>query len=602
PFQPAWSRDGTQLAFMVQMPTGFEVWVSPYPTTPTGFRRVTPADGMVRDFPSWTPDNHVLFMKMAVGADAPGIFAVDVTTGAETEIVAAHGGGEWYPTLSPDGNRLLWSSERHSEDGDVFVAPYGGATPIPEASQRRVTAVSGYNFLFWSPEGHRIVAETYPDIRDIAVLNEDGTGLHTLEENPAFDLNPSWGVVSRGPLTPGSLPSTLQVTALPIVQNGGAQVLPSGRVRFTPAAGFVGNASFTYTVSDGQTTDTGTVTVAVLNLNSPPVATDDAFEIPEDLPEISFSVLANDTDPDSDSLVVTAVTPASHGIVDFNPAISLTTVRYVPQQRFQGIDTFTYTVSDGHGGTDTAQVIVTVTSVNDPPFVSVQLPDQNVDQTAPNTVLELNAFFDDEDISTAGDVLNFSVLSNTNPAVVTATVVNGVLTLDYLAPGTATISIRAEDSFDAAVVDTFTVTVTTSDTNDPPVAVDDVAETAEDTPVDIAVLTNDTDPDNDTLVISGIGAAGHGTVTQAIGQPHILRYSPNGNFNGPDVFTYTISDGQGHEDTATVQVTVTPANDPPSPIQSLPQVFVNTGAPDQEIDLTEYITDVDIATNGDMLR
>ena len=81
----------------------------------------------------------------------------------------------------------------------------------------------------------------------------------------------------------------------------------------------------------------------------------------------------------------------------------------------------------------------------------------------------------------------------------------------------------------------------------------------EDTPVLISVLGNDIDPDGDALtVISAFATVGQATV---VGNQ--VNYTPPANFNGTATITYTISDGEGGTDTATIEVTVTAANDNP---------------------------------------
>jgi uncharacterized protein YdeI (BOF family) len=102
--------------------------------------------------------------------------------------------------------------------------------------------------------------------------------------------------------------------------------------------------------------------------------------------------------------------------------------------------------------------------------------------------------------------------------------------------------------------DTATVTVTVTSINHPPVAGDDSATTPQDTPVTINVLSNDSDPDNDTLTVNSATQGSHGSVTN--NGSHVT-YTPNSGFTGADSFNYTISDGNGSTDTATVTVTVT---------------------------------------------
>ncbi|MBI3989521.1 MAG: tandem-95 repeat protein, partial [candidate division NC10 bacterium] len=128
-------------------------------------------------------------------------------------------------------------------------------------------------------------------------------------------------------------------------------------VTYTPAANFHGQDTFTYTISDGLGgTDTATVRVTVIPVNDAPDAVDDATTTDEDTP-VTLTVLGNDTDPDGDPLTVASVTQGTHGTVVPNAG---GTVTYTPTADFIGTDVFTYTISDGHGGTDTATVTVRV--------------------------------------------------------------------------------------------------------------------------------------------------------------------------------------------------------------------------------------------------
>ena len=77
---------------------------------------------------------------------------------------------------------------------------------------------------------------------------------------------------------------------------------------------------------------------------------------------VIISVLSNDTDPDGDALTVTAVTSPAHGTAVRSN--NNTTVTYTPANNFTGMDSFNYTISDGHGGSDTATVTVSVATFN----------------------------------------------------------------------------------------------------------------------------------------------------------------------------------------------------------------------------------------------
>ena len=102
-------------------------------------------------------------------------------------------------------------------------------------------------------------------------------------------------------------------------------------------------------------------------------------------------------------------------------------------------------------------------------------------------------------------------------------------------------------------------------TNVAPTAADDSAITPEDTPIDITVLGNDSDPagDNDPLTITAYTQPADGIVTLVGGT---FTYTPDANFHGADSFTYTIDDGDGGTATATAHLTVTPVNDAPTDV------------------------------------
>ncbi|MCH8925370.1 MAG: tandem-95 repeat protein, partial [Proteobacteria bacterium] len=119
--------------------------------------------------------------------------------------------------------------------------------------------------------------------------------------------------------------------------------------------------TFTYTVSDGNgASGTATVTITVTGVNDAPTAAADTATTAVDTAVIK-DVLANDSDPDTtDTLSVSAVTQGTSGtVVDNGDG----TVTYTPNAGFIGLDSYTYDISDGNGGSDTATVSVTVGNV-----------------------------------------------------------------------------------------------------------------------------------------------------------------------------------------------------------------------------------------------
>lgn len=91
--------------------------------------------------------------------------------------------------------------------------------------------------------------------------------------------------------------------------------------------------------------------------------------------------------------------------------------------------------------------------------------------------------------------------------------------------------------------------------NQAPHAADDQATTPRETPVTVDVLANDRDPNNDPLAVTAVGVAAHG-ISELAGDGTV-RYTASAGYTGADSFSYTISDGQGGQATASVAVTVT---------------------------------------------
>ena len=328
----------------------------------------------------------------------------------------------------------------------------------------------------------------------------------------------------------------------------------------------------------------------IVVLNEGPDAIDDTVSTPFG-ESITISVLANDTDPENDPLTVTEVGDAGFGAVTINED---GTVTYVPNENFSGEDQFSYTIVDGNGGTDTAIVFI---NVNDPPPPPNLAPDAVDDdyvvsfggELSGNVILE-------NDSDPEGDAL--TITSNTSPQFGDL-VLNADGSFIYApAPG-----FSGSDQFTYTITDgngnqdTATVQITVSEaSNSPPDALNDAVATAFESAIDINVLANDSDPENDPLSVISNTQPSNGTV--AINPDGTLTYSPNTGFSGSDVFEYTISDGQGGEDTATVTVSV---GSPPPPPEEQPPVAVDDSASTAEdTEVTFSVTANDFDPDGDL--
>ncbi|WP_162815580.1 tandem-95 repeat protein, partial [Microvirga aerophila] len=363
----------------------------------------------------------------------------------------------------------------------------------------------------------------------------------------------------------------------------GTAEIVDGKVVFTAAKDFNGDATITYTVSDGTLSDEGQAVVKVTPVNDKPVAVNDALKTSEDTPltVAAADLVTNDTDVDSASLSVSAVTQGGHGTVELKNG----QITYTPEANFSGTDTFTYTVTDGQGNesTATASVTVTVDAVNDKPVA--------VDDTgtvAEEGTVTIDVLANDTDVDGPSKTI---ASVKVDAAQGTAEIVDGkvVFTAAKDFNGDATITYTVSDG---TLSDEGQAVVKVTPVNDKPVAVNDALKTSEDTPLTVAaadLVTNDTDVDSASLSVSAVTQGGHGTVELKNGQ---ITYTPEANFSGTDTFTYTVTDGQGNESTATASVTVTvdAVNDKPVAVD-------DTGTVAEEgtvtIDVLANDTDVD---------
>ncbi len=363
-------------------------------------------------------------------------------------------------------------------------------------------------------------------------------------------------------------------------QHGTVVVNEDGTWTYTPSKDYNGSDTFTVTVSDGHGgTATATIDIGINPVNDPPKIDDPNsgnfdpvtghynLTTDEDKP-VSGQVKA--TDPDGDALTYAKGTDPQHGTVVVNEDGTWT---YTPAKDYNGADTFTVTVSDGHGGTATATIDIGINPVNDPPKID-DPTSGNLDPVTGHYNLTTD---EDKPVSGQvkatdpdGDALTYA--KGTDPQHGTV-FVNEDGTWTY----TPAKDYNGSDIFTVTVSDghggtaTATIDIGINPVNDPP-KIDDPGNpnlnpdtghynltTDEDKPVSGQVKA--TDPDGDALTYAKGTDPQHGTVT--VNEDGTWTYTPAKDYNGSDTFTVTVSDGHGGTTTATIDIGIAPVNDAP---------------------------------------
>jgi DNA/RNA endonuclease G (NUC1) len=384
------------------------------------------------------------------------------------------------------------------------------------------------------------VSITVTEVNDPPTANNDS--VNTDEDTP---LNISAADLASNDST-GPADESLQVltvtTVNASVNTHGSVTLDNGIVTYTPAANYHGPASFTYQVCDSASDSQcagATVNVTVNSVNDNPVGVDDSVATDEDN-SVSVDVVANDTDVDGDNRSLQSVGSAGHGSV----AIVGGQAQYSPAANFNGSDSFTYVVSDGHSGTATGSVHVTVNPVNDAPSANAQSVATNANTAVPITLTG-------SDLETA--VVNLTFVVTVGPAhgSLSGTGANRSYTpaLNYSGPDSFkfTVTDSGDGTASPKTSSEATVSITVNDTVNPTITA----------PANLSLGTG-TGATNCSLFI-GDGTLGTANANDNSGAVSIARTGvPAGNIFpvGTTVITYTATDDAGNSTQASQTVTV----------------------------------------------
>jgi VCBS repeat-containing protein len=328
-----------------------------------------------------------------------------------------------------------------------------------------------------------------------------------------------------------------------VADTPGLTLNANGSFAYVPAPNFHGTRSFTYRATDGSlNSNTATITITVTPVNDVPVAGDDASATNERA-HVDVNVLVNDTDVEGSSLTVASFSQGAHGSV----ALVDGKLRYTPNVGFTGSDSFTYRASDGALDSNVATVTVAVGAVDDAPVAN----EQSV-TTAEDTAKAIALVASDPDSGS----LSYTVVAGPSHGALSGTAPNLTYTPAANYHGADSFTFKANDGTSDSNLATVTIAVTP--VADAPVAGNQNAATAEDTPNAIVLVASDVD--SASLGYSVVAGPSHGALS---GAPPNLTYTPEANYNGADSFTYRANDGTTSSNVATVTIAVTSVNDAP---------------------------------------
>ena len=456
------------------------------------------------------------------------------------------------------------------------TAPAHGTLVLNADGSFTYTPVTGFSgFESFTYEASNGTLDSTPATVILDVLDHPPTA--NADSYTASKGQPLVVSAAQGVLANDTDPDGDSLTALDLTNpaHGTLVLNADGSFIYTPAAGFSGTDSFTYEASDG-TLDSTPATVTLDVVDHPPTANADSYTASKGQPLIvsaAQGVLANDTDPDGNSLTALDLTNPAHGTLVLNADGSFI---YTPAAGFSGTDSFTYEASDGT--LDSTSTTVTLGVVDHPPTANADSYTASKGQPLVVSAAQgglANVTDPDGDSLTALDLTNPA-----HGALVLNT--NGSFAYTPAAGFSGTDSFTYETS--DGTLDSNPATVTLDVVDHPPTANADSYTASKGQPLVVSapqgVLANDTDPDGDSLTALDLTNPAHGTlVLKADGS---FIYTPAAGFSGTDSFTYEASDGTLDSNPATVSLDVVdhpPTANADSYTASKGQPLVVSGSP-----------------------
>jgi len=468
-------------------------------------------DGQVSSTPA------VVEISISAINDAPVANAQSIATQQDTPVAIALSG------FDVDGDLLSFS---------VIEEPLNGALSgtAPDLVYTPVVGFIGEEAFSYVVSDGELTSESSQVVVSVSRTNHqpvaDGKLIETTEDM-------SIGIILSAS-DPDSDPITFRILTPPA---HGSLSGTAPDLFYSPEENFNGSDSFTFVANDGLVDSaTATVGISITAVNDAPVISNQVVSVAEDA---SVAITLNGSDVDGDAITFSVTTSPVYGELSG----SLPILIYTPSENINGVDSLTFTASDGLAESAVATVDITITPVNDLPTADSQSL-----ATDEDTTLEVSLSGSDID----GDALSF---------IVTVQPQNGTLSgplpsLIY----TPNVNFNGQDSFSFVANDgsgnsqEASVTIETTPINDQPTVVEQAITVMQDMDVDITLMGEDIDGDEITFSI--IEGPVNGTLS---GQLPDLVYTPLSGFVGSDSFTYQASDGSMDSLPAVVSITITPS-------------------------------------------
>ena len=557
----------------------------------------------VNDAPVAVNDAYSVNEDTLLSVAAPGVLANDSDPDGPTAIAVLVSGPLHASSfaLNPDGS-FTYQATLNYNGSDSFTYQRSDGSLLSNVATVNITVVA---------------------VNDAPVAVADS---YSTNEDTPLTVNATLGVLAND--TDVDTPhSSLTAVLVSGPANASSFTLNAdGSFSYTPNTNFNGSDSFQYKANDGSLdSNTVTVSLTINAVNDAPVAVADAYSTAEDTPlnvNAASGVLANDTDVDTPHSSLTAVLvsgPSNAASFFLNADGSFS---YTPNPNFSGSDSFQYKANDGSLDSNTVTVSLTVTAVNDAPFITAPASASTNEDSA----LVFNSISVNDVDAGAGNVtVTLAVTNGTlTLASTSGLTVSGNGTASVSATGTLadlnaalnglsyapnanyngsdSLAITANDNGNTGaggpLTDAEAVAITVNAVNDAPVnSVPGTQTVAEDTNLVFstangnAITTSDVDAGANSVQVTltstngtlatgstlNVTVTGNGTssvtIVGAISDINAAlegtTFTPNANFNGSASITMTTNDlgftgsGGPQSDTDTISINVTAVNDAP---------------------------------------